>query len=225
MSGRGMPTGVPDPRLAAIDRDLGTPLASARAAEERVWTSLRTEPRRPASAPRALAWGAVGLAAAAAAFVAIGWAQSLRVEVASGGLPTLYRLEAGRAELDAPGARGRLTIGERYLRDPNRLSAVADASIRLQPSALPAEVEIRFLGEGESAHGVLARTFQITDAPPDGAVITHEAPFPPLGRGERRVYRVWLQVTLASGEHASQRLAVEVVGSAEGQRVRHLGTE
>lgn len=97
--------------------------------------------------------------------------------------------------------------------------------MRLQPSALPAEVEIRFLEEGQSAHGVLARTSQIIDAPRDGTVVTQQAPFPPLARGERRTYRVWLHLTLASGEHSSQRLAVEVTGAAEGQRVRFLGTE
>ena len=214
-----------DPRLAAIDRELARPLTSARAAEERVWASLRST-RVSTRATRGPVFGTMlAFAAAAALFVAIGWAQGVRVEVASGGLPTLYRLEAGRVELDAPGARGTLSIGERFLRDPNRLSAVADASVRLQQSALPAEVEIRFLEEGQSAHGVLARTSQITDARPDGAAVAHEAPFPPLARGERRTYRVWLHVTLASGEHSSQRLAVEVIGAAEGQRVRYLGTE
>lgn len=213
-----------DPRLAAIDRELARPLASARAAEERVWTSMRSK-HEDSRATRASALGTLlAFAAAATLFVAIVGAQGVRVEVASGGFPTLYRLEAGRVELDAPGARGTLTIGERYLRDPNRLSAVADASVRLQQSALPAEVEIRFLGAGETAHGVLARTFQITDAPPDGAVITHEAPFPPLARGERHTYRVWLHVRSAGREHDTARLVVEVSGAAEGQRVRVIAT-
>lgn len=213
-----------DPRLAAIDRELARPLDS-RAAEERVWASLRSKDE-VTRATRAPVFGAiVAFAAAAALFVAIGWAQGVRVEVASGGLPTLYRLEVGRVELDAPGARGTLTIGERYLRDPNRLSAVADASVRLQQSALPAEVEIRFLEQGETSHGVLARTSQITDARPDGTVVTHEAPFPPLARGERRTYRVWLHVRGAGQEHDTARLVVEVSGAAEGQRARVIATE
>ena len=214
-----------DPRLAAIDRGLERPLTSASAAEERVWASLRSkhEHTRPTRGP--LLGAMLAFAAAAALFVAIGWTQGVRVEVASGGLPTLYRLEAGSVELDAPGARGTLTIGERYLRDPNRLSAVADANVRLQQRALPAEVEIRFLEEGKSAHGVLARTSQITDAPANGTVITHEAPMPPLARGERRTYRVWLHVRAAGQEFDSARLVVEVSGAAEGQRARAIATE
>ena len=214
-----------DPRLTAIDRELARPLTSTRAAEERVWASLRSTPVSPRATRGPLLGTILAFAAAAALFVVIGWAQGVRVEVASGGLPTLYRLEAGRVELDAPGARGTMTIGERYLRDPDRLSAVADASVRLQQSALPAEVEIRFIEEGQSAHGVLARTSQITDAPANGTVITHEAPFPPLARGERRIYRVWLHVRASGQEHDTARLVVEVSGSAEGQRVRYVGTE
>lgn len=211
-----------DPRLAAIDHELDRPLASARAAEDRVWATLREQPQ-PARGP--LFGTAMAIAAVVALFVAIGWAQGVRVDVASGGLPTLYRLEAGRVDLDAPGARGSLAIGERHLRDPRLLAAVADASVRIQRTAMPAEVEVRFLEEGQTAHGVLARTARITDAGPDGAVIAHEAPFPPLERGERRTYRVWLHVTLATGEHSSPRLVVEVTGAAEGQRVRYVATE
>lgn len=214
-----------DPRLAAIDRELARPLTSARAAEERVWAALHSTPVRARETRGPVLGALLAFAAAAALFAAIGWSQGVRVEVASGGLPTLYRLEAGRVELDAPGARGTLTIGERYLRDPSRLSAVADASVRLQQSALPAEVEIRFLEEGESAHGVLARTSQITDVPADGAAITHEAPFPPLARGERRTYRVWLHVRAAGQERDTARLVVEIGGAAEGQRVRLIATE
>ena len=214
-----------DPRLAAIDRELARPLTSARAAEERVWASLRSTHAGTRAARGPVPGAILAFAGAAALFAAIGWAQGVRVEVASGGLPTLYRLEAARVELEAPGARGTLTIGERYLRDPNRLSAVADASVRLQQSALPAEVEIRFVEEGQSAHGVLARTSQITDVPVDGTVITHEAPFPPLARGERRTYRVWLHVRGAGQEHGTARVVVEVSGAAEGQRVRVIATE
>ena len=94
----------------------------------------------------------------------------------------------------------------------------------LLQSALSAEVEIRFLEEGQSAHGVLARTSQITDASANGAVITHEAPFPPLARGERRLYRVWLHVRASDQEHGTARLVVEVSGAGEGQRVRVIAT-
>jgi len=211
-----------DPRLDAIDRELAVPLESAREAEERVWAALRVTPR-PRPAPF---FGlAIGLAAVVALLLAIGWTQGVRVGVASGGLPTLYRLEIGRVELDTPDARGTLAVGERYLRDPNRLSAVADASLRIQQAALPAEVEVRFLEQGQTAHGVLARTARITDAGRDGVRITHEAPFPPLARGERRTYRVWLHLTFSHGERSSPRLVVEVSGAAEGQRVRYIATE
>lgn len=214
-----------DPRLAAIDRELSRSLASARAAEDRVWAALRVK-HEPSAARIPLFGTILALAAAAAAFfVAVGWAQGVRVEVASGGVPVLYRVEAGRVELDAAGARGTLAVGERHLRDPSRLSVVADATVRLQQTTLPAEVEIRFLEEGQTAHGVLARTSQITDARADGVVITHQAPFPPLARGERRTYRVWLHVTAASGEHASPRIVIEVTGATQGQRARFIGTE
>ena len=214
-----------DPRLAVIDRELARPLSCARAAEERVWASLRSTKASTLATGGPVLGAMLAFAAAAVLFLAIGWAQGVRVEVASGGLPTLYRLEVGRVELAAPGARGTLAIGERHLRDPDRLSAVADASVRLQQSALPAEVEIRFLEEGQSAHGVLARTSQITDAPANGTVVAHEAPFPPLARGERRIYRVWLHVRASGQAHDTARLVVEVSGAAKGQRVRVVATE
>lgn len=223
MSGPGAPGVTADPRLGAIDRALSTALPSSRAAEERVWSRLRARPAPRRALPFALV--ATGAAAVLTVALVAAFAQGVRVDVASSGFPTLYRLEVARAELVTADATGTLSIGERHLRDPRRLSAVADASVRLQQSALPAEVEVRFLEEGQTGHGVLARTSQITGAGAGGAVITHEAPFPPLARGERMIYRVWLHVRVADGEHESARLIVEVTGAAEGQRVRYLRTQ
>ncbi len=219
-----------DPRLRAIERALGTPLPSARVAEVRVWAALRSARpdrvglRQPVPRRAALANFALGLGAVLALAVGLAWSQNVRVGVGGNALPVLYRSEVARTDFASDGASGSIAIGERFLREPSQLSAVADVVVRIEQGALPADVEVRFAETGDSSYGILAQTRGVVGSsrpPLGGAVtVTYAAPLPPSDRRATHSYRVWVHIDERDRVVESGTLAVEVTGTPEGQRVR-----
>jgi len=204
-------------RLAAR---LGSALPSERAAAERNWRALSAAiaiQERPRSAGfRAALFPA---AFVLSVVVLLGWWQGGRVDVASGGLPVLYRAEVARASIAAPGIDATLAITQKHIEGDARLRVVGVADLRLAADRLPATIELRFQSPGDTSYGLLAHS-EVSD-PRRGTGVSrtlYEAPFPPLGRGERATYRVWLHVETAAGVIESDPLAIEVIGQPEGQR-------
>lgn len=211
-------------RLRAQHRALQTRLAAAlpaRDAQPRVWAAVR-------GGPRQARWGGLqaGLAAVAAAVVlvlAIGSLGSIRVGVAGDGLPVLYREDIARVATGDAGDGTLAVIVKRPESAPRDLRAFAVLQLQVAATDLPGIVEIRFQERGADAHGVLGRIrLGPEDRASGRAQLTLDAPFPPLGRGERRVYRVWVSVEGPRGERRSPELAIEVSGEAGGQRARQV---
>lgn len=216
----------------ALQARLGAPLP-ARDAQARVWAAVRAGPRAGTrgglrAGPRSNSWGGLraGLAAVATAVVlvlALGWIGSVRVGVAGDGLPVLYREEVGRVATAEAGDGTLAVVLKRPESAPRNLRAFAVVQLQVAAADLPGIVEIRFLEGAADAHGVLGR---IRLGPEDRASgrahFTLDAPFPPLGRGERQVYRVWVSVDGPRGERRSPVIAVEVRGEAGGQRARQV---
>lgn len=211
-------------RLRAQHRTLQAKLAAllpAREARPRVWAAVRVVPRRST-------WGGLraGLAAVATAVVlvlAIGWLGSIRVGVAGDGLPVLYREDIARVATGDAGDGSLAVIVKRPASAPRDLRAFAVLQLQVAATDLPGTVEIRFQERGADAHGVLGRIrLGPEDRASGRAQFTLDAPFPPLGRGERQVYRVWVSVEGPRGERRSPELAIEVSGEAGGQRARQV---
>lgn len=211
-------------RLRAQHRALQARLATglpARDAQPRVWAAVGGGPRRGT-------WGGLsaGLAAIATAVVlvlALGWIGSVRIGVAGDGLPVLYREEVARVATGDAGDGTLAVIMKRPESAPRDLRAFAVLQLQVAAAELPGTVEIRFQEHGADAHGVLGRIrLGPEDRASGRAQFTLDAPFPPLGRGQRQVYRVWVSVEGPRGERRSPELAVEVSGEAGGQRARQV---
>ena len=215
-----------------IDRDerlasrLGSALPSERAAAERNWRALSAAIATP---PRSrLAGVRAGLSAAAlivAVIAGLGWWQGGRVDVASGGLPVLYREEVARVSIAAAGIDATLAITQKHIDGDARLRVVGVTDLRLATDRLPATIELRFQAPGDDSYGVLAHSDVSDPRRGTGSSRTlYEAPFPPLGIRERATYRVWLHLETASGVIESNPLVIEVTDRPEGQRARLAGT-
>lgn len=214
-----------DPRVERLVRRLEDPLdaASTRAAEERVWRRLE----RPQRARRSFGWvpalGAVGLAIA----LVVGglWLDSYRLDVASGGLPILYREQVAHANVPtAKGVSGTFDVAQGHFSavSPERITVVAIAHLRLGEDALPATAEIRYRDVAAPEVDVLARSAQFTEVRRGTADARYDvaAPFPPLQPGQSATYDVWVHVDTATGAVESAVFRVEVRGGVEGQRAR-----
>lgn len=217
-----------DPRADRLVRRLEGPLdgASTRAAEERVWRSVKqaASTRRTGSG---LLPAFAAIAGAVLLLFAGLWLGSYRLDVASGRLPILYREEV--AHVDVPtrlGVSGTLDIAQGHFSasTPTQLSVVAIADVRLGTDALPATVEIRYRDLAAATAGVLARTADVSDTRRATGEYRYDvtAPFPPLERGAVRRYEVWIHVETPEGLVESPIVTVEVTGAAEGQRARVL---
>ena len=204
-------------RLAAR---LGTSLASERAAEGRNWRVLSASLARP-DRPRfgALRAFAGTVALAAAVVLAVGWWQGARVEVASGGLPVLYREEVTRAQVAAGGIDASVAIVQKHIEGDARLRVVGVTDVRLAADRLPATIELRFQAEGADTYGVLAHSEVGDPRRATGSTRTlYEAPFPPLAEWDRATYRVWLHLDTAQGPVDSPIRVIQVTERPEGQR-------
>jgi len=206
-----------DERLAAR---LGTTLPSERAAAERNWRALSTTIATPARSR----FGALRVALSAAVLVVLvigglGWWEGERLDVASGGIPVLYREEVGRTAIATVGIDATLAITQKHLEGDARLRVVGVTDVRLGAERLPATIELRFQADGEDSYGVLAHSEVSDPRRATGSTRTlYEAPFPPLGPRERATYRVWLHLETASGVIDSNELLIDVTDRPEGQR-------
>ena len=188
-------------------------------AEARVRAAVR-------AGERPSAWGGLraGLAAVTTAVVlvvAAGWLASYRVGVAGDRLPVLYREEVARVAAGDAGDGTLAVVLKRHAAAAGELRAFATLQLHVSAADLPGVAEIRFLEGAATAHGVLGRIrLEPEDRASGRAQLTMEAPFPPVARGERRSYRIWVSVEGPRGERRSPELIVEVSGEAGGQRAR-----
>jgi len=219
-----------------IDR-LGTPLASERVAADRNWNAISArlaapELRRPSFLRSALATVAI---AAVVMIAATTWG-SVRLQVASNHLPVLYRQEVAHTDLAAPGVTASLAIEQKPAARKVTpaapegvvgifVSALVD--VRINASALPADIELRFQRSEWGSYGVLARTEGLSDPRRStGETRTlYDAPFPPSLPGETVIYRVWLHLETATGPLDSRVLQVAVSAAPEGQRASFVGVQ
>ena len=175
---------------------------------------------------RPSAWGGMraGLAAVTTAVVlvvAAGWVASYRVGVAGDGLPVLYREDVARSAAGDAGDGTLAVVVKRHAATAGELRAFATLQLQVAAADLPGVAEIRFLEEFAAAHGVLGRIrLEPEDRASGRAQLTMDAPFPPVARGERLTYRIWVSVEGPRGERRSPELVVEVSGEAGGQRAR-----
>ena len=199
---------------------LGTSLPSERTAAERNWRALSAAIAVPgrggAGMLRAVATTA---ALAAVVFAALGWWQGARVDVASGGLPVLYREEVARTEVAAAAIEATLVIAQKHVEGDARLRVVGITDVRLGAGRLPAIIELRFQRPADDTYGVLAHSEVSDPRRATGTTRTlYEAPFPPLGPRERATYRVWLHLDTSAGPIDSPALVIQVTDRPEGQR-------
>lgn len=224
-----------DPRLDRLLRRIEGPLdpAPTRAAEDRVWRRLREG--RPVRGRSLLpAFGVVALALLM--LVGGAYLQSYRIEVGSGGLPILYQEKV--AETGVSGKTGdassadllsatlEVRQGHFSASTPGRLRVVAIDDIRIAEALLPATVEIRYREQGSVVSGVLARTADLNEVRRATSSVRHNviAPFPPVARGDVRVFEVWLHIDTATGVVESPVLTIEVRGAPEGERARLIAS-
>lgn len=214
-----------DPHVERLVRRLEGPLdpASTRAAEERVWRRLR----QPGRETRRFGWiPALGAVALAIALVVGGlWLDSYRLDVASGGLPILYREQVAHADVPTTnGVSGTFDVAQGHFSasSPGRITVVAIAHLRFAEGALPATAEIRYRDVAAPDVDVLARSAQFTEVRRGTADARYDvaAPFPPLQPGQSATYEVWVHVDTATGALESTVFRVEVRGGGEGQRAR-----
>jgi len=199
---------------------LGTSLPSERTAAERNWRALSAAIAVPgrggAGMLRAVATTA---ALAAVVFAALGWWQGARVDVASGGLPVLYREEVAQTAIAAAGIEATLLIEQKHIEGDERLRVVGITDVRLGAGRLPAVIELRFQRPEDDTYGVLAHSEVSDPRRATGTTRTlYEAPFPPLGPRERATYRVWLHLDTSAGPIDSPALVIQVTDRPEGQR-------
>ena len=212
-------------REERLAQRLGTPLSSERAAQERNWRALSAAVDRPERTRVGALRAAVGtLALAAAVAIAIGWWQGARLDVASSGLPVLYREEVARTHVAAAGIDGGVTIVQKHIEGDPRLRVVGVTDVRLAGDRLPATIELRFQAAGDDAYGVLAHSELADVRRATGSTRTlYEAPFPPLAARGRVTYRVWLHLDTAEGSLDSPILVIQVTDRPEGQRASTSG--
>ena len=199
---------------------LGTSLPSERTAAERNWRALSAAIAVPgrggAGMLRAVATTA---ALAAVVFAALGWWQGARVDVASGGLPVLYREEVAKTAIAAAGIEATLLITQKHIEGDTRLRVVGITDVRLGAGRLPTVIELRFQRPDDDTYGVLAHSEVSDPRRATGTTRTlYEAPFPPLGPRERATYRVWLHLDTSAGPIDSPALVIQVTDRPEGQR-------
>ena len=199
---------------------LGTPLRSERAAAERNWraisVAIAAPARRGAGTLRAIV---TTVALAAIVLAALGWWQSARVDVASGGLPVLYREEVARTEIAAAAIEATLVIEQKHIEGDARLRVVGITDVRLGADRLPAIIELRFQRPQDDTYGVLAHSEVSDPRRATGTTRTlYEAPFPPLAAREQATYRVWLHLETSVGSVDSPAVVIQVTDRPEGQR-------
>lgn len=218
-----------DAREERLMRRLSGPLdaASTRVAEERVWRRLAAGEREPRHAGRLPAFAVV--AAAIAILLGGAWLGSYRLDVASGGLPVLYREQVAHVDIAAAnGVSGSLDVAQGHFSEtaPGLLRVVAVADVRLTDAAMPATLEIRYRDFATGATGVLARTADLSGTRRATGEYRYDvtAPFPPVPAGETHAFDVWIHVDTPGGAIESPVIAVEVRTEREGQRARLTGT-
>ena len=199
---------------------LGTYLPSERTAAERNWRALSAAIAVPGRRGAGMLRAVVTTAAlAAVVLAAIAWWQGARVEVASGGLPVLYREEVARTEVAAAAIEATLVIAQKHVEGDARLRVVGITDVRLGAGRLPAVIELRFQRPEDDTYGVLAHSEVSDPRRATGTTRTlYEAPFPPLGPRERATYRVWLHLDTSAGPVDSPALVIQVTDRPEGQR-------
>ena len=199
---------------------LGTYLPSERTAAERNWRALSAAIAVPGRRGAGMLRAVVTTAAlAAVVLAAIAWWQGARVEVASGGLPVLYREEVARTEVAAAAIEATLVIAQKHVEGDARLRGVGITDVRLGAGRVPAIIELRFQRPEDDTYGVLAHSEVSDPRRATGTTRTlYEAPFPPLGPRERATYRVWLHLDTSAGPVDSPALVIQVTDRPEGQR-------
>ena len=199
---------------------LGTSLPSERTAAERNWRALSAAIAVPGRRGAGMLRAVVTTAAlAAVVLAAIAWWQGARVEVASGGLPVLYREEVARTEVAAAAIEATLVIAQKHVEGDARLRVVGITDVRLGAGRVPAIIELRFQRPADDTYGVLAHSEVSDPRRATGTTRTlYEAPFPPLGPRERATYRVWLHLDTSAGPVDSPALVIQVTDRPEGQR-------
>jgi len=216
---------------------LGTPLASERVAAGRNWSAISARLEVPERRQRGFLGSAFATAAVAALVLiaATTWG-SVRLQVGANHLPVLYRQEVARTELTGPGVTASLAIEQKPAARKVTpaapegvvglfVSALVD--VRINASALPADIELRFQRPEWGSYGILARTEGLNDPRRStGETRTlYDAPFPPSLPGETATYRVWLHLETATGALDSRVLEVAVSAASEGQRVVLVGSQ
>ena len=199
---------------------LAAPVAPG-SSEARVRAAVRAG-QRP-SAWDGLRAGLAAVTTAVILVVAAGWLASYRVGVAGDGLPVLYREDVARIAAGDAGDGTLAVVVKRHAAAPGELRAFATLQLQVEAADLPGVAEIRFLEDATTAHGVLGRIrLEPEDRASGRSQLTMDAPFPPVARGDRMQYRIWVSVDGPRGERRSPELVIEVSGEAGGQRAKTI---
>lgn len=211
----------PCQRLRLRQRSLHAGLAGRRndyrataRAEERVWRRLE-EARTPGPPRVGADWRALLtlVAVALALFVGIGILVATRVDVAS---PVPEREEIAALAFVFTGGRGSLQVEQgRAAAHPRSDTGVLARTWLEFDAPTDGLAEIRVREPGQPSYGILAR------ADLSGTRrASLEGRFPPLRPGESRTWELWTHLETASRVFASEPLAIEVVGTRQGERAR-----
>lgn len=138
-----------------------------------------------------------------------------RTPAASPAVPERETVAARTTEFPLGSSTLTIEQGRFAARTGQNSGVTSRAEIRLRSAAAVGSAEIRIREPGQ-AYGILATTRNIAGA----TLVRLDGALPPLERGEVHVYELLVHIEIDGTSYDSQAIAIEVAGSADGERAR-----